>query len=162
MKELFDMMRSHMKRLTRGERVAYLAQLLWHSPYLWGSEHIGGTDCSGTVCFALWLMGYNIRVTADVLWKKFCERVEKPAFGDLVFWLNPDGKARHVAIYIDPPITLNASPDHIEFVSVSNWQKYVGRLDFDLLAQASVLGENAWGVDSELPALSGIFSEENL
>ena len=37
-------------------------------PYRGGSENpIYGADCSGTVCGPLWMMGYNIRCTADEL-----------------------------------------------------------------------------------------------
>lgn len=48
---------------------AYAAMVL-DAPYVWGSENPQGTDCSGTVCFPLWMMGFNIRVTADVLFKQ--------------------------------------------------------------------------------------------
>lgn len=67
-----ELVKCWMRRVDQGppaERFRAFAMALLDAPYVWGAENPEGSDCSGTVCFPLWCMGFDIRVTADVLYK---------------------------------------------------------------------------------------------
>ena len=74
------------------------------TPYRWGGDDPSGFDCSGLVLECLKSAGL-IRsgdYTADGLLKLFgsCE-VTRPVPGGLVFRLDSDGRADHVAVCLD-------------------------------------------------------------
>lgn len=68
-----ELVKHWMRRVDQGppaERFRAYVMALLDAPYVWGAENPEGSDCSGTVCFPLWCMGYDIRVTADVLYRE--------------------------------------------------------------------------------------------
>lgn len=159
------LMARHLKSLPLDDRLAYLVHLLWHSPYVWGSEHIGGTDCSGSVCFALYLMGYNVRVTANDIYNmmtKDCLPTVAP--GCLAFWWTKDKKRiRHVAVFSDGDIIMNASEDGmVDTYRFNPFTRSIKSLDWDKVAQVHNKGIYSWDLDPELKGMYGIFSEEAL
>jgi hypothetical protein len=87
-----------------GARIVMAAdsQLGW--PYVWGgeSERQGGFDCSGLVDYAYAAAGHALpgRPTAEVLWL-MSTPIRRSALmpGDLLFLLDNDNYAYHVAIY---------------------------------------------------------------
>lgn len=155
------------KSLSPAHRVAYLARVLWGSTYGWGDEIVGSTDCSGSLFWSLWLMGYKLRVTAQEFYDKYTlplYREGEP--GDLAFWWE-DGKIKHVAIFTDNRIVLNASPPEMHDVPLDQEiaersgrtpaQQYEGReIDWGKLDTHWKLGKlKAYGVNRELKGLFG-------
>lgn len=162
--------RNHAKGMERRERLAYLTRMLWGSTYGWGDEVIGSTDCSGSVFWSLWLMGYEVRVTAHELEGKYTVPVEKPEAGDLAFWW--DGpKVVHVAVFTDNRIVLNASPPKMYDVSVEEEKtkrsyrklRYAHRrVNWEALDADREEGRlKAWGVGKELRPLLGLMEGED-
>jgi len=108
-------------------RFRAFALKLLGAPYLWGAEGPEGTDCSGTVCFSLWMMGHNIRVTADVLYRELFIKPAKEYLEDeiqAVFYVATKnqvygpgkvlkvGQARHVTPLVGRNVVLNAG-EHV-------------------------------------------------
>jgi cell wall-associated NlpC family hydrolase len=60
-------MEEKVDQLSKAEKYRYWVTNLIGAPYRWGEEGPLGTDCSGTISFALWMMGYDIRTTAQGL-----------------------------------------------------------------------------------------------
>jgi hypothetical protein len=82
------------------------------APYKWGKEGIAGTDCSGLVCGPLMYMGYNVRVTADDLYKKACDKTSEiadPEKVHLVFFVDKKDRATHVGVFVSPNVIMHAS-----------------------------------------------------
>lgn len=166
---LIRAMRRHVSDLTEKERLVYAARLLWRSPYDWGGEVIGGTDCSGSVFFGLYLLGYNVRTTADELYRTMTVPLTRaPEAGDLAFWFQPGKeKIKHVALFSDLAVILDADK---EFMDVPVGQEIQERfnqrfeareLDLDAVQRISDRGDSAYGVDNELRALRGLFIVED-
>lgn len=105
------------------ERFRAYAMTLLDAPYVWGSENPSGCDCSGTVCFPLWCLGYDIRVTADALYRELFTK--PPVHEDdlsrvmAVFYITrkdrqhmdrvaPAGTAVHVTPVVGTNVVLNA------------------------------------------------------
>ena len=59
---------ARLDKMTPPEVFRYWCLKLVDVLYVWGKENLSGVDCSGTVCFALWMMGYNIRLNAQGLY----------------------------------------------------------------------------------------------
>jgi len=92
------------------------------SPYAWGKENPETTDCSGSVCMALYAAtGLLIRTTADDLLKRVFTKAN-PQQGDIraVFFVAKNykqhgegyaiaGTAVHVAGIVDDGVIFNAS-----------------------------------------------------
>ena len=78
----------------------------WGTFYSWGGDDPDeGFDCSGLACEILksvGLLARQERLTADGLTRRFASRIGLGAtqIGDLVFWLDPIGKATHVEVII--------------------------------------------------------------
>jgi hypothetical protein len=155
------------------------ASLLLDAPYVWGSEGPEGTDCSGTVCFPLWLMGYNIRVSADVLYKElftikpknemdlskimavfYITKVEKTHYDRIV----PAGTATHVTPVVGHNVVLNAAEtvtldtarevrEYFEkHQSFAEWRE----MDMGKAKEMSDSLKYAWGVDPILTLARGM------
>ena len=74
------------------------------TPYRWGGDDPSGFDCSGLVVEVGQSAGWFPRghdATADGLMGRY-PLVDTPDPGDLVFWLDRNGRAYHVGILIDP------------------------------------------------------------
>lgn len=169
-KAFYDMIREHAMSMSERDRLAYLARFLWGSPYSWGNEIVGDVDCSGSICWSLYLMGYNIRITADGIFKSLCVPLKgKAAPGDLAFFI-PEGesKVKHVVIFSDSSLVMDAdvgegfidTPLNDEVKMRPGQRLETGRIDFIKAAEMSESGENAWGVDPGLERLFGIFAGE--
>lgn len=165
MKKMLD----HIWDLSEKERLVYAARLLWRSKYDWGGEMIGGTDCSGSVFFGLYLLSYDVRVTADELYRTMTAPLSRaPEAGDLAFWFRPgEEKVRHVALFSDMMMILDADKQFIdvpvgEEIQARFNQRFEAReLDMDAVSRISALGTKAHGVDPELRALRGLFMTED-
>ena len=155
-----------------GREFRYWCKFLIDVPYTWGKENMFGTDCSGTVCWALLRMGYNIRTTADVLMKKVFTRTvldeDAPRHYNqvrCVFYVDEDGKAIHATPVMGRYVVLDAGADgirletaiHVRQVFESNNKRALWReLDW---GKASVLSESAsesWDIDPMHDILNGV------
>lgn len=160
-----ELIRKHLKSFKPNQRFAYLVRLLWGSPYGWGKEIMGDVDCSGSLSWALYLLGYNIRMTAD----QFCNLASNPVEalpepGNLCFWWFPDKRrVKHVTVFSDKMIVMDADekfqdvPISIEIQTREKQPFEFKGLDWNKLRVMSDTGEFAWGVDSDLKPLFGLF-----
>ncbi len=159
------LIRGHLKTMDQDARLVYLAKLLWGSRYGWGGELIGSTDCSGSVCWALWLMGFKIRVAADYMEKNLTVPIHglpKPGF--LAFWWDNLGdKVSHVAIFSDAMLIMNAQNKFCDMPVGTQIQQFAGRaylfkkLSWETLGYINERGGLAYGVDKGLRPLLGLF-----
>ena len=167
-------MKTHLSKLSQRSRLAYLVHLLWGVPFLWGQESLSGTDCSGTISWALYLMGFNIRTTAHGYFIDMTTDMgsDVPIPGDLCFWWNKDQtKIKHVAMYTNNGCILDADfRNGMQIISVDdeiatrpNLAPPINRrLNWKAIGIIAEKGRQAWGVDTELKPLFAMFSEDAL
>lgn len=70
MSHYYAMLARKIEGLDRYAKFRAYACDIMEAPYVWGGESIFGADCSGTVCFPLLRLGYDIRVPASVLYER--------------------------------------------------------------------------------------------
>jgi len=146
----------------------YWLRYLIDLPYKWGEENLFGTDCSGTACFALLRMGYNIRTTADGLFRKvFTTSVHEDAvYEDVyaVFYMASSGEVKHVTPVMGRHVVLDATPDGIRLYTAIHtriafeqrgmsaiWRK----INWNHAEDVSAGGKESWGVDPMLSEIAG-------
>ena len=156
---------------------AYALQML-NAEYAWGKENVFGSDCSGTVCLPLMLLGYSIRTTADTLYRKvFTEPVAEKDHNDAskimaVFYLTnipmqrrgtelPKDYARHVTPVVGEWVVLEANAEKGRVVlrtsrAVTMFYKRMNcravwrAFNTEKAREVSDVGSELWGVDAEL------------
>lgn len=160
------------ERLAAPAQFRMFACMLLDAPYAWGQENPGGTDCSGTLAFPLYLMGYNVRLTADGFMRRIY-RTEAPNISDLgqiaaVFYVARTrrrhgsriveaGTAVHVTPVVGQGVVLNAQYGRLARLQAAGIvaDEYARkgcdavqrRLDGDALRIAHASGSAAWDVD---------------
>lgn len=171
-------MQEKIEQLSRPEQYRYWITNLIGAPYRWGQEGPLGTDCSGTIAFALWMMGYDIRTTATGLMTRiFTEPAESydEEKAQAVFYLTtveqkhgdrvvPAGYAIHVTALVGHGIVVNAG----DVVTISRQESIEGwfeayrravpqirTLDWEAARVLSQKGTEAWGVDPILMEMRG-------
>ena len=157
---------------SREEQFRLVASLFLDSPYVWGSENVLRTDCSGLVCGAFTIMGHPLRITATDLYKsvftkdtneKYEKEKVKAAFllakhpYDTQSGRRDKGTARHVGIIYGEDLLLHATypagtiVETIDRVRSSYSRKdcemVFRELDWDALKEME--GE-VYGLDTEL------------
>jgi hypothetical protein len=163
---LVNMMRQHLKNLSLDQRFAYAVRLLWMTPYNWGQETILGTDCSGSVAWGLYLLGFSIRVTAQEFHDDLTLPV--PAGSEVeagylcFFWDKEDTKIQHVVVFSDETIIMDADK---RFMDTPLWKEAqsrgyvrftVRRLNWQAIESLHLRGGRAFGLDEELKPLLGV------
>jgi murein DD-endopeptidase len=108
--KIFENERRQFENMTQAEKFVYFLLLQFNSPYGWGKENPESSDCSGAVCLALYAAtGLLVRVTADDLFKKvFTVRNPDRSIIRAAFFVDPLGKAIHVAGLVDDGVILNS------------------------------------------------------
>jgi len=137
-------------------------------PYGWGKENLWESDCSGLVCAVLFIMGYDIRVSADHLYHHvFIKPVTKYAARDrimAVFYIDKDsGKCTHVAPVLENYILLNAETTIQEktartvrlYFEIRNHRAEWRQLDWKALEDLSLSGKYVYSLDPQLELLRG-------
>ena len=173
-----NLIRKHLEELSQTDRLIYLLKLLWQSDYGWGREHIGSVDCSGALSFALYLMGFNIRTTANGFENDFTKDIgmgQLPLPGDLLFFRPRTDRTggsnwNHVAIFSDRSLNLLSTtsstfqivPISTMLSAYSNMEHRVARLDWLEIDRKARTGRYVWGVDPELRPMFGLFNIEEL
>jgi hypothetical protein len=105
--ELFKKKIEKMENKVRKFKLISLSML--YGEYKWGEETPESSDCSGTICLPLMVMGYSVRVTAERLRQLFKETAFEYSDNELqaVFYIK-DSKAKHVTPIIGEGMVVNA------------------------------------------------------
>lgn len=151
---------------SHGKRFSYWALRLVGLPYGWGKENLFATDCSGSVCFPLLMMGYNIRTTASALRRSVFVLPGTDYHPDEItaaFYWDSTGAIVHVTPFVGLGVVLHASsPKNV--VELRKYSEILGAFDGrgeirvaeeGLLASLSKSGSEAWGLDPETLELIG-------
>lgn len=173
-KLLVESLKANLRALpSEQERIAYCVRLLWHNPYGWGKENFATADCSGSICFGAYLLGYNIRVTADFFAKELTYDIsgEMPKPGDVSIWWWPEGHekegiAKHIAMFSDNQIIMDADRKFVDTGILDEIRSRPGedfewrRLSIGIMRTHSRNGNYAYGIDEELKPLFGVLQVE--
>jgi len=163
---------NRLDKMTPAELFRYWCLKLVDVPYLWGKENLSGVDCSGTVCFALWMMGYNIRLNAQGLYRQIFDTPADNPITDLsdnqtvmaVFY--GQAKITHVTPVVGRYIVLDAAsedkPTRLKTAqSVRKWYEGQGyttewrQINWGKVKELSRLNKSSWDVDPALKLLRG-------
>lgn len=174
----FAAMEPRYHKMSVGERFRFWCMTLIGLPYLWGQENpITGTDCSGSVCFPLLMMGYRIRVTADVLFRELFTSEETPGYDrhaiEAVFCTATTdqthgdrtvskGTAIHVMPIVGEGVVVNAAYPEVQIERLEaatatrfNQEIWIRRLSLAKARKLSDAGSHAWGVDEAIREMQG-------
>jgi murein DD-endopeptidase len=128
------------------KRYAFALLQFYGTPYRWGDELPDGSDCSGSVCFALAAAtGYACRMTADALYRKaftvygagpsgiqaafFVARMDMREGSAIV----PAGMVTHVAGIVAEGIALNLTEPAGRLREVADLRRVYDGLGYDLV-----------------------------
>jgi len=148
------------------ERWRILLRFFAGIPYGWGKENLWESDCSGIVCAVLFIMGYDIRVSADFLYQRiFTKPVSRYTARDrimAVFYIDKEsGKCTHVAPVLENYIVLNAELVLQEktartvrlYFEARDHRAEWRELDWKALEDISLAGKHVYGLDPQLEIL---------
>ncbi|MFH2047867.1 MAG: NlpC/P60 family protein [bacterium] len=94
------------------------------APYIWGGDDPSGFDCSGFVVECLKTAGFlseNEDYTAEGLLQKYNDYlIKSPRKGALIFRLNDNGQAEHVAICLDYQFKIEAIGGNSQTITLSS------------------------------------------
>ncbi len=130
--------------LTLTQKYQRALSTLVFSPYKWGGDNEKGTDCSGSVCYALnKTFDINVRFTAEDLYKNFfTEQNPKKDTIKAVFWFckkDTDlgqktykaGQCAHVTGVCGSDVVLNCVDKGCYLRSVTSMALYYCSIGFD-------------------------------
>ena len=172
-----DTIHARVGSMSKGEQFRFFCSWYGGIAYVGGKEnYVYGSDCSGVVCGPLYLMGYDIRCTANDLFREiFTDEVDgyedreqimaafyvtrEPTkhFGEMV----PAGHITHVAPMVGRYVVMNAF-DPIQPMAASYVYKWYDRngkdtvwrqLNWEALEAHHKAGNLLWGLD---PVLEGL------
>lgn len=176
--EVGNALRMRVEMMTLGEQFRFWARMYAGVEYVGNRENfVRSSDCSGTVCGPLWMMGYNIRCHADALFRNiFTEEVtDFDNREDIMAVFYATGEARHhmdrevAAGYIThvapvvgryvlcnavDPIDLHTSKAVYESFTNRGYDVHWRRINMTKLKMHSDARDLAWGVD---PILERMF-----
>ena len=153
-----DLFKKKIEKIENKVRKFKLISLsMLYGKYVWGSETPEESDCSGTVCLPLMVMGYKIRVTAERLRQLFKEKAEEYDENEVqaIFYIK-EGKAKHVTPIVGEGMVVNAQGgeeirlekalDVIKRYKTRGYEAEIKKLSF---ADLEGLNE-VYGLDEEL------------
>lgn len=106
-----SLLKSKLERVKQASKYRLYALTYAESPYGWGQENLGATDCSGLLCGPLLFMGFNIRINADGLMRRlFVDEISSEENTvDAIFFINEVGTATHCGIFMSDDVVMHAS-----------------------------------------------------
>ena len=146
---------------TLPERFRFFALLLEGAAYEPGRENIFATDCSGTLCWPLYCLGYNIRLTAAQFFAQvFTHHVPiadiKDFFGHTyaVFYERA-GAISHVAPIVgrgvildavdrEQPVMLKAAEPVLNWYNAASYSFYFREIDWTQARKLADSGPRHW------------------
>jgi len=177
----YHVLGDHIQERLRGESeeecFRFFCLMLVGAQYGWGAENIVNVDCSGSVSFPLWAIGYDWRTTADSFYRElFIDRsngYDEKKIQAVFYIADTDRKhgdrtvKRGTAVHVTPVVgqgivvdatwgkevrlrtLLSAIGEHKAYGT----DPVIRSLDRDLLESKN--GKFAWGVDPVLKLLRG-------
>lgn len=118
-----SLLKSKLERVKQASKYRLYALTYAESPYGWGQENLGATDCSGLLCGPLLFMGFNIRINADGLMRKLFtnEITSEENTVDVIFFIDRVGTAGHCGIFMADSVIMHASGDRgVTFDSIED------------------------------------------
>ncbi len=114
----------HQPPLTQIDKIIENAQKLIGTSYVWGGRSSAGVDCSGLVQVAFATAGWHLPRDANqqfFLGRLTGTRTHRAAMrrGDTMYFIAPDGKIRHTAIYLGDDRYLNAEVPAVKIGSLN-------------------------------------------
>ncbi len=167
--------------LTEVQRYQYYLGRMQFLHYVSGKENLFEADCSGSVCLALLATGCGIRVTADVLYRKFFTK-KNPEAGDIkaAFFISNydrklgnrlyhEGECAHVAGVAGTDVVLNCVEPYAVLRSLSDMRPVYNAMDYTVvvrgldihaLQKASDERSDLFGADYEFTEFAELLSQE--
>lgn len=157
--------------LSPAELFRWFCLKLVHARYKLGSENILETDCSGTICWPLFCLGVNLRLTAAGLYESvFTHASGLGEWKDQVlaiFYRDPALKVSHVSPIVgrgvildavDPalPVCLKDAETSMEWYTGQGYHIYIRAIDWNAAHEVAEDPANAWAreADDMLKALA--------
>ena len=150
---------------TEAEKARYWALRLVGRPYVLGKENPEiGTDCSGVLSFALWMLHYNVRTTAhrfaELIFTRDVEGGYQAERLKAVFFAKA-GQYRHVSLQIGRGVVLDAWTETMPVMfkavapMIAYWENdgyeiAWREINWNKLKEVSDAGTEAWDVDPVL------------
>jgi len=160
---------ARLDRMSAAEKFRYWCLKLVDVPYIWGAENLFGVDCSGTICFSLWMLGFNIRLNAQGLYEQiFVKPVNDYSDNQAtmaVFY--GQNKMTHVtpvvgryvildAVNINDPARLKTTKSVREWYEQRGYKTEWRQIEWDKIKELSKLDKSSWDVDPALKLLRGV------
>lgn len=156
------------RQMGQAQRFRYFVFFLHGAQYQLGSENLFQTDCSGTICWPLFCMGLNVRMTAQDLFTRLFTR-HVPA-GDLrdywdhayaVFYEH-GGRVTHVtpvvgrhaifdAVNVEQPAQVKALQPVMDWYVAAGYGIYFREIDWE--AAERIAEEEAFSWDREADSM---------
>ena len=163
--KLADYETNKLRTMDAPEIFRFFCLKLLDAEYVMGRENIFETDCSGTVCFPLFCMGLNIRVTAEYLyhrlflneagdWRDYHHRTLGVFYGK-------HGNISHVspivgrgvvldAVSPEQPVQLKAMAPSMGWYEDHDYTIHVRELDWETARQVARMEEHSWEREADL------------
>ena len=167
--EIFNFLKNRYNQAAMPDRWRMLLRFFAGIPYGWGKENLVESDCSGLVCAVLYIMGYNIRVSADFLYNRvFTKKITSHTARNkimAVFYIEKEtGHCSHIAPVLENYIVLNAEKIIQEKTarSVRLYFEAIGyrdvwrELDWHSLENIALSGNYVYSLDPQLEGLRSI------
>lgn len=144
---------------TPAEKFRWFCLKLVEAKYQLGGENIFETDCSGTICWALYCMGINIRLTASGLFDRVFTRDTSLLWWHdkvmAIFYRDAAGKISHVSPVVgrgvildavDPsiPVCLKDAETSMEWYTTHDYQTYLREIDWQSAYEIAASPVNGW------------------
>jgi cell wall-associated NlpC family hydrolase len=159
---------ARLDKMSEAEKFRYWCLKLVDVPYVWGAENLSGVDCSGTICFALWMLGYNIRLNAQGLYDQIYVKPTSDLANNQEVMAVFYGKEKmtHVTPVVGRYVILDAAsvnePTRLKTArGVRLWYEQRGyktewrQIDWAKVKELSRLDKSSWDVDPALQLLRG-------
>lgn len=159
LKRLAEYEQNKLQTMDAAEIFRFFCLKLLDADYVMGRENIFETDCSGTICFPLFCMGLNVRVTAGYLyhkmflneagdWHDYLHRVMAVFYGK-------HGNVSHVspivgrgvildAVNPEQPVSLKAMALVFTWYEKQDYTIHVKELDWAAARQVARMTEHSW------------------